>query len=143
MALAFLVVHTCVVYLLPVPGCPTGYVGPAGLHDDAKHDPECIGGATGYVDRLVFTSDHIYSNPTPKATYQTTAFDPEGLLGCFSSVFQVFLGYQAGQTVLTFRGHGQRTVRFLAWGAACTLFGFILSGFSLTHGPIPINKNIW
>ena len=80
-AFAFLLVHTLLVYCLPVPGCETGYVGPGGLHDSARHPAECIGGATGYLDRLLFTKDHIYSNPTPKATYQTTAFDPEGFLG--------------------------------------------------------------
>ncbi len=122
---------------------PLGYVGPGGLHDGAEHPPECIGGATGYVDRVFFGVNHIYSNPTPKATYKTAAFDPEGLLGCLSSVFQVFLGYQAGQIVLSYRGHGQRAARFVAWGILCTLVGLCLSGFSLNHGPIPLNKNIW
>ena len=58
-------------------------------------------------------------------------------------MFQVFLGCQAGQIVLSYRGHGQRTVRFVIWGVACTLLGLILCGFSLNHGPIPLNKNIW
>lgn len=70
--------HTGIIFFLPVPGCPrgrsklnqnvisfdypiqfTGYFGPGGLHDDAKTDPECIGGATGYIDKVVLTLDHM------------------------------------------------------------------------------------
>ena len=95
-----MIVHLLIVFLLPVPGCPTGdtldfeengvldvsslfpgYLGPAGLHDDGKHEPHCIGGATGYIDRLILTDDHVYQNPTPKRVYQTGPFDPEGVFG--------------------------------------------------------------
>ena len=58
-----------------------GYLGPGGLYDNSSVNGSCIGGATGYIDRLVFGKSHLYQNPTPKATYQTAAFDPEGLLG--------------------------------------------------------------
>ena len=51
------------------------------LYDDGKDPGNCTGGATGYIDKWFFTVNHIYSNPTPKATYQTEAFDPEGILG--------------------------------------------------------------
>jgi heparan-alpha-glucosaminide N-acetyltransferase len=48
-------------YLLPVPGCPTGYTGPAGLSGQgALLGAECAGGAHGYVDRLLFGEHHIY-----------------------------------------------------------------------------------
>ena len=43
-----------------------------------------------------FTTDHIYGNPTAKGVYSASAFDPEGLLGSMSSIFQVWIGYQAG-----------------------------------------------
>ena len=59
-AFALLIVHTLITFLLPVPGCPTGYLGPAGLHEDNAHAPECVGGATGYIDRQILTADHIY-----------------------------------------------------------------------------------
>ena len=58
-----------------------GYLGPGGLHDDAKYPGKCIGGATGYVDRKVLTVSHIYQNPTAKGVYDTEPFDPEGILG--------------------------------------------------------------
>ena len=59
----------------------SGYLGPGGLYDNSSVNGSCIGGATGYVDRMVFSKSHIYQNPTAKATYGTEAFDPEGLLG--------------------------------------------------------------
>ena len=59
----------------------TGYLGPGGLHDDAQYPPECIGGATGYIDRVVFTQDHMLASSTASKTYQSGTFDPEGLLG--------------------------------------------------------------
>ena len=58
-----------------------GYLGPGGMHDDAKYPGHCIGGATGYIDTKVLTVNHIYSNPTAKEVYDTDAFDPEGILG--------------------------------------------------------------
>ena len=42
---------------------------------------DCVGGAAGYIDRQFFGINHIYSNPTSKAVYESGAFDPEGLLG--------------------------------------------------------------
>ena len=57
---------------------------------DVKVRPSgCIGGITGYVDRAVFSVDHIYGNPTAKTVYSASAFDPEGILGCLPSVLQV------------------------------------------------------
>ena len=44
--LTFLFIHSCVVFLMPVPdGCPTGYLGPGGLHEGGKYF-NCTGGAT-------------------------------------------------------------------------------------------------
>ena len=56
--LIFVAVWLLVTFLLPVPGCPTGYLGPGGamLGPELEH---CTGGAAGYIDRLVFHS-HIY-----------------------------------------------------------------------------------
>ena len=48
------------------------------------------------VMQQFFTSDHIYGNPTAKGVYSASAFDPEGLLGSLASIFQVWIGYQAG-----------------------------------------------
>ena len=59
-AFALLLMHTLITFLLPVPGCPMGYLGPAGLHEDNAYGSECVGGATGYIDRQILTADHIY-----------------------------------------------------------------------------------
>jgi hypothetical protein len=60
-----------------------GYLGPAGLANDGAYPAECIGGATGYVDRLILGTNHIYGYPTAKDVYETGPFDPEGIVGTF------------------------------------------------------------
>jgi len=35
-------------------------LGPGGLADDGEHPPKCVGGAVGYVDRLILGTDHMY-----------------------------------------------------------------------------------
>eukprot|EP00094_Tigriopus_californicus_P008398 TCALIF_08092-PA protein Name:"Similar to Hgsnat Heparan-alpha-glucosaminide N-acetyltransferase (Mus musculus)" AED:0.16 eAED:0.16 QI:217/0.75/0.77/1/0.62/0.55/9/0/556 len=142
-AFAAIFIHACIIFLLPVPNCETGYLGPGGLHDDSEHLPECIGGATGYIDKLILTNAHIYNYPTAKAVYQSSAFDPEGILGCLPSIFHVFLGYQAGQIILSYSGHRQRVTRYLIWFLGTGILALGLCGASLNDGPIPINKNLW
>lgn len=58
-----------------------GYLGPGGYHDDAKYPPECIGGATGYIDKKILTIDHMYQHATAREVYHSGIFDPEGILG--------------------------------------------------------------
>ncbi|KAA0203876.1 hypothetical protein HAZT_HAZT005152, partial [Hyalella azteca] len=79
----FVLVHTALIFFLPVPQCPTGYLGPGGLSlmdSDGSPRPDCIGGATGYVDRWLLGVAHIYQNPTAKTVYHSGPFDPEGVL---------------------------------------------------------------
>jgi len=125
----------------------TGYLGPGGLFDDNQQDGvDCIGGAAGYIDRRFFGVSHIYSNPTPKSVYGKILigpYDPEGFLGSLTSVVQVFLGYQAGQIILTFKGHKERMVRFVFWAVFNGILGLALNGFTRDEGWIPINKNLW
>lgn len=61
--------------------CPVGYIGPAGLHLDNRYPGHCIGGAAGYIDRLILTTQHIYNWPTARSVYESEAYDPEGILG--------------------------------------------------------------
>ena len=77
--------------LVSVPGCPRGYVGPGGLHDwsEARNNSGCVGGVTGYIDRTFFTEPHIYGNPTTRPVYSSGPFDPEGIFGSLTSIFQV------------------------------------------------------
>lgn len=63
--------------------------------------------------------------------------------GCLTSIIQVFLGVQAGMTLVTYKEHLRRITRWVLWGFATGLIGAILCGFSKEDGVIPINKNLW
>lgn len=140
--LAMIAVYLGLTFGLPVPGCPRGYLGPGGKSDNAAN-PNCIGGAAGYVDLLVLGTNHIYQHPTAKYVYDATAFDPEGIFGCLLSVVQTLLGAFAGVTLLV---HATWQARLKRWLLLATLMGLIggaLCGFSKEQGIIPINKNLW
>lgn len=143
--LIILGIHTLITFLLPVSGCPTGYQGPGGvaLLQNGTSSPRCIGGAAGEVDRWLLTSSHIYQNPTAKSIYGSAAFDPEGVLGSLTSIFQVFLGLQAGVILQTHRSHRSRLIRWMAWGVVLGALGAGLCGASMNDGVIPVNKNLW
>ena len=64
----------------------SGYLGPGGLHLSSSFPGECIGGAAGYIDRLILTTDHIYNHPSAKSIYLSGPFDPEGILGNILSI---------------------------------------------------------
>lgn len=83
-----------ITFLLPVPDCPTGYLGPGGRHEHGKYF-NCTGGeisyerdslwiccslgAAGYVDRKVLGAPRLYDGPTCKEIYKTEInYDPEG-----------------------------------------------------------------
>lgn len=69
--------HTMITFLVEVPGCGKGYLGPGGLHEHGKYF-NCTGGVAGYVDRKVF-GEHIYKHPTCQKVYETDVYyDPEG-----------------------------------------------------------------
>ncbi|XP_043211847.1 heparan-alpha-glucosaminide N-acetyltransferase-like, partial [Amphibalanus amphitrite] len=143
LAIAIIIGHTCIIFLLHVPNCPTGYLGPGGLYNNSTVDGSCVGGATGYIDRLVFGKSHIYQNPTPKATYGTAAFDPEGLLGVMLACISVFLGVQAGMTLYIYKDWRSRVIRWTAWGVVTGVIATGLCGGSQDGGVIPVNKNLW
>lgn len=103
----------------------------------------CIGGLTGYVDRMILGSSHIYQRTTARFVYDTDAFDPEGLLGCLPTIFHAFLGVQAGMILLVFTDWKSRVIRWLSWGTITGLLGLILCLFSQENGWIPMNKNLW
>lgn len=85
--LAIVMTHTLITFLLPVPDCPKGYLGPGGYHDFGKYT-NCTGGAAGYIDRLVFGS-HMY-NKTHNPVYGIILpHDPEGMTN--DSFFLFFL----------------------------------------------------
>ncbi|XP_064105494.1 heparan-alpha-glucosaminide N-acetyltransferase-like [Macrobrachium nipponense] len=143
--IVIVIAHTLITFLLPVPGCPTGYIGPGGIDliVNGTGSPNCIGGAAGEVDRFILTSAHLYQNPTAKQVYHAGAFDPEGVLGSMTSVFQVFLGLQAGMTLQAFKSHRSRIIRWLVWAVITGIIGAGLCSASMNDGVIPLNKNLW
>lgn len=142
-AFILLSVHICLTFLLPVPGCPIGYLGPGGLHDNSSYT-NCTGGAAGYIDKWFFGDHHVYQHPTTKIPYLTVEpHDPEGILGALTSIFLCFLGLQAGKIIIYHQDWMGRVKRWLLW---CLLTGLVagtLCEYSQYDGWIPVNKNLW
>ncbi|XP_036373307.1 heparan-alpha-glucosaminide N-acetyltransferase [Megalops cyprinoides] len=134
----------CLTFLLPVPDCPTGYLGPGGIGDFGQY-PNCTGGAAGYIDRWLLGENHVYQNPSSRVIYQSRLpYDPEGVLGSINSIVMAFLGLQAGKIILHYKDlHSKIMTRFLMWGFALGILSAILTKCSREEGVIPINKNLW
>ncbi|XP_048366593.1 heparan-alpha-glucosaminide N-acetyltransferase isoform X2 [Sphaerodactylus townsendi] len=137
-------VWLCLTFLLDVPGCPTGYLGPGGIGDSGEY-PNCTGGAAGYIDRWLLGEKHIYQHPSSNVLYMTTVpFDPEGILGTINSVILAFLGLQAGKILLFYKDqHQQIMLRFCVWTAILGVPSLVLTKCSTEEGLIPVNKNLW
>ncbi|XP_074532015.1 heparan-alpha-glucosaminide N-acetyltransferase isoform X1 [Halichoeres trimaculatus] len=133
----------CLTLLMPVPGCPTGYLGAGGIGDNGLY-PNCTGGAAGYIDRWMF-GDNMYRYPTCKELYLTTQpFDPEGVLGTINSIVMGFLGMQAGKIIVFYKGRTFHILcRFLVWAVILGISAAILSKCTRDGGFIPVNKNLW
>ena len=160
--LAVAAFHACLTFLLPIPGCPSGYLGPGGLHMHGNFS-NCTGGAARYIDISLFGENHIYKvissrlrpttflvdvacfqNPSAKYIYDTKeSFDPEGFLGSLTAAFLVFLGVQCGYTLLLFSDWVPRIKRWLIWALILGTLAGGLCGFSKEDGAVPINKNLW
>ncbi|KAK7166540.1 hypothetical protein R3I93_006332 [Phoxinus phoxinus] len=134
----------CLTFLLPVPDCPTGYLGPGGIGDFGLYQ-NCTGGAAGYIDRWLLGDNHIYQTPSSRVVYQSMMpFDPEGVLGSINSILMAFLGLQAGKILLHYRDqHKQIITRFLIWGFILGIISAVLTKCSRNEGFIPVNKNLW
>uniref|UniRef100_A0AAG5D1Q6 Heparan-alpha-glucosaminide N-acetyltransferase catalytic domain-containing protein n=1 Tax=Anopheles atroparvus TaxID=41427 RepID=A0AAG5D1Q6_ANOAO len=135
-------IYLAVILFVAEPGCPSGYFGPGGKHLMNAY-PNCTGGITGYIDRMLLGVGHLYQHPTARYVYDGMPFDPEGPFGCFPTVLQVFLGLQCGCTILSYAEHRQRMVRFGAWSLGLGLLAGGLCGFTKNDGWIPVNKNLW
>ncbi|XP_064457684.1 heparan-alpha-glucosaminide N-acetyltransferase-like isoform X2 [Ornithodoros turicata] len=138
-----LALHVCLTFLLHVPGCGSGYLGPGGL---ARNETfyNCTGGAAGYIDRIILSENHLYQHSEAKKLYHSPLpYDPEGILGCLTSIFLVFLGLQAGKILITYPNWKPRVARWCAWGLLCGIAAGWLCNFSKEDGLIPINKNLW
>ncbi|XP_041640360.1 heparan-alpha-glucosaminide N-acetyltransferase [Cheilinus undulatus] len=137
-------VWLCLTFLLPVPDCPVGYLGPGGIGDFGLY-ANCTGGAAGYIDRWLFGENHIYQTPSSRVIYGThMAYDPEGVLGSINSILMAFLGLQAGKIILHYRDvHTSIMSRFLIWGLILGAISAALTRCSTDQGFIPVNKNLW
>lgn len=135
--------HLAITFFLPVPGCPTGYLGPGGLYDHSSHY-NCTGGAAGYIDRLILTPNHIYQRATCFWVYKCDIpYDPEGLLGILTTTLCVYFGVHAGRIILVYINTSDRIKRWIVWSMFTSLLAGILCGFSNEEGWIPLNKNLW
>ncbi|XP_070840722.1 heparan-alpha-glucosaminide N-acetyltransferase isoform X3 [Chaetodon trifascialis] len=134
----------CLTFLLPVPDCPTGYLGPGGIGDMGLY-VNCTGGAAGFLDRWLLGENHIYQTPSSRVIYGTRVpFDPEGVLGSINSILMAFLGLQAGKIILHYRDlHRSIMSRFLIWGLMLGVISAVLTKCSKDQGFIPVNKNLW
>ncbi|WAQ95078.1 HGNAT-like protein [Mya arenaria] len=127
-SLCILATYLALTFAMPVPGCPTGYIGPGGLHAGKAYQ-NCTGGAAGYIDRAI---------------YQTVVpYDPEGILGTLASIFLCFLGLQGGRIFVTYKGHKSRIIRLIVWSLITGAIGAALCNVSKNDGIIPLNKNLW
>lgn len=85
------------------------------------------GNLAGYIDRLIFSSEHLYEK----------VFDPEGVLSTMPAVATTLLGNLTGIWLLT-----KRKAKTKLQGI--TLVGIIALILGWTSGLFfPINKNLW
>lgn len=63
--------------------------------------------------------------------------------GSMLATFQVFMGAQAGVTLLVFNDWKSRISRWFAWSILTGAIGALLCLCSQNDGWIPVNKNLW
>ncbi|CAG5075115.1 Similar to HGSNAT: Heparan-alpha-glucosaminide N-acetyltransferase (Homo sapiens) [Cotesia congregata] len=136
--ITLLVVYFGIIFHLDIPGCPSGYFGPGGLHDNQKFQ-NCTGGALGLLDKKILTPEHLYQSPAINDVYQSGPFDPEGLIGCLPTIFQTFLGVQAGKILRVYKDWRSRVARWMTLALIYALIGSVLHFNNI----IPVNKNLW
>ena len=127
---------------LPVPGCPTGYLGPGGRADGGRFEG-CTGGAHKRVDDILWGDSHYYHSPTCKHVFECGHYDPEGTLGALTASIMAFQGLLAGRVLIAHGSHRERCYRWLSYGVAFASIGCVLCGGPANNGPLPINKNLW
>lgn len=73
----------------------------------------------------------------------TLAYDPEGLLGCLTSIILCYIGMTCGHIIIHYQQPKKRIIRFLAYGVIYGAIAGFLCNYSTNDGPIPVNKNLW
>ncbi|XP_033226246.1 heparan-alpha-glucosaminide N-acetyltransferase-like isoform X2 [Belonocnema kinseyi] len=138
--ISIMTIHTLLTFLLQVPGCPTGYLGPGG-YDHYGDFVNCTGGAAGYVDRLVL-GKHMYNETENLIFGHTLPHDPEGIMNTLSAILIVYLGVHAGRIFFTYYQCTAKMIRWFIWSLVTGLLAGILCNFKQENGLIPINKNM-
>ncbi|XP_063729761.1 heparan-alpha-glucosaminide N-acetyltransferase-like isoform X2 [Symsagittifera roscoffensis] len=144
--LLLVAVWTLITFVVQIDGCPRGYVGPGGLQYDPDYNlTNCTGGVAGFIDRTVFGLDHTYQHPTARQIYgyNVLPYDPEGLLGCLTSIFLTFCGLHAGRVICIYWHWKPVMLRLLVCAIVTGVLGGGLCQLNTTSGPIPVNKNLW
>lgn len=138
--LAITTTHTLIMFYLPVPNCPTGYLGPGGYANNGTL-PNCTGGAAGYIDRLVFGS-HMYARTKDPVYGTILPHDPEGIMSTISIILVVYMGVHAGKILLMYYQCNAKVTRWLLWSFVIGLIAGILCKFQKEFGLIPVNKRM-
>ncbi|KAF2910278.1 uncharacterized protein [Oryza sativa Japonica Group] len=119
-------------------------------------DPAC--NAVGYVDRVVWGINHLYTQPvwirskdctfsSPRAgplradapAWCLGPFEPEGLLSSISSILSGTIGIHYGHVLVHFKTHRERLRHWLLLGFSLLALGILLH---FTNA-IPINKQLY
>ncbi|XP_070152179.1 heparan-alpha-glucosaminide N-acetyltransferase isoform X2 [Polyergus mexicanus] len=138
--LVIVATHTLITFLLPVPNCSRGYLGPGGYSHFGQFQ-NCTGGAVGYIDRLVF-GNHMYSK-TQNPVYGTILpHDPEGIMNTMSIILVVYLGVHAGKILLLYYQCNARVIRWLLWSGVTGIIAGVLCNFDKESGVIPVSKKM-
>ena len=137
---ALTLLYLLVIFLLRVPGCPTGYFGPGLNRTSASGElfPSCSGGATGYIDRAVYGLPHMRTSTCGGPPF-CDGVDPNGFFATLPSIVHTFIGLTAGRAALL-HPRGARVplcARLAAWGGACGAAGLAVVW------RIPCNKLLW
>ena len=112
--LSLIIIYWLLMILVPVPGFGVNNLSPEG-------------NISAYIDRLIFSSNHLYGK----------VFDPEGLLSTIPSIATALLGNLTGAWLLSSYPHKIKIIGLTAAGILALIAGWGL-GLSL-----PINKALW
>jgi len=129
-------------HLLPVPGCPTGYLRPGGIEFGGQYF-YCTGGANRYIDRLVFGETKLRTGANCSSVYQCPSFDKYGILGTLNFIFGMYLAVLVGEGYLKFREARKRTVWVLSHCLAFLLVTTISIVTMEEYFLIPINRSVY
>lgn len=111
---SLLIGYYLLMILVPVPGYGAGQL-------------TMEGNLAAYIDRLVFSADHLYEK----------VFDPEGFLSTLPALATVLLGNLTGCWLLSKYSHQQKIQWMFVFGFIALVLGW---GWGLWF---PINKGLW